>query len=88
MDIRVVHTTETVGGKTYPLTITHQTGPQEIMVRGEPVQIVKLTIFESPLGTSRCFTRATPEAPPEVRAANRRHIQEVATQAMIDMGIW
>ena len=88
METRIEHTTETVGGKTYPLTITHQIGLQEIEVRGEMVQIEKLTIFESPLGTSRCFTRVTPEVPPEVRAANLRRIKEVATQAMIDMGIW
>lgn len=88
MEIKVEHTTETVSGKTYPLTITQQIGPQEILVAGEPVKIVKLTIFESPLGTSRCFTREMPEAPPEVRAANRRRIKEVATQTLIDMGVW
>ncbi|MDE7261060.1 MAG: hypothetical protein K2N78_03220 [Oscillospiraceae bacterium] len=88
MEIKVEHTTETVGKKTYPLTITHQTGIQEIMVDGKPVKIEKLTIFESPLGTSRCWTRVTPAAPPDVRAENLRRIKETATKAMIDMGIW
>lgn len=88
MEIKVKHTTETIGGKTYPLTITQQIGLQEILVAGELVKIEKLSIFESPLGTSRCFTRAMPEVSPEERAANLRQIKEVATKAMIDMGIW
>ena len=88
METKVKHTTEIVSGKEYPLTITKQIGLQEIMVGEETVQVVEVTTFESPLGTSRCFTRATPPAPPEVRAANRRRILEVATQAMIDQGIW
>jgi len=77
-----------IGGREYPLTITRQKGYQEIEVRGAMIPVVAVTIFDSPLGRSRCFTRATPEAPPEVRAANRRLIQEVATKAMIDQGIW
>ncbi len=84
----VKHTTEIVSGKEYPLTITKQKGLQEIMVRGEAVLVEAVTIFESPLGTSRCFTRARPEASPEERAANLQRIKEVATKAMIDMGIW
>lgn len=88
METRVKHTTEMVSGKEYPLTITKQIGLQEITVGDELVRVVEVTIFESPLGTTRCFTRAMPEASPEERAANRRRILEVATQAMIDQGIW
>ena len=88
MKTTVTRTTETVGGKEYPLTITRQTGAQEIVVAGKPVQVVEVTIFESPLGRSRCYTKARPESTPEARAAGRRRIQEIATQAMIDMGIW
>jgi hypothetical protein len=88
METRVIHTTETVSGKTYPLTITRQTGLQEIQAGGEPVQVVELTIFESPMGTSRCFTRAMPEPPPEVRADNRKRIEEAASKAMTGMGVW
>lgn len=88
MTTTVQHTTETVSGKEYPLTITRQIGLQEILVDGKPLQIVSLTVFESPLGTSRCYTRAMPEPTPEERAAGRRLIQEVATKAMIDQGIW
>ncbi len=88
MTTTVKHTTETVSGKEYPLTITRQIGPQEILVDGKPLRIVELTIFESPLGTSRCYTRAMPEPTSEERAAGRRLIQEVATKAMIDQGIW
>lgn len=88
MDISVTRTTETVGGKEYPLTITRQRGAQEIEVAGELVEVVELTIFESPLGRSRCYTRARPAPSPEERAAVRRRIQETATQAMIEQGIW
>ncbi len=86
--VTVIHKTETVGGKEYPLTVTKQHGLQKIEVGGEMIEVVDVTIFESPLGRSRCFTRATPPAPPEVRAENRRRIQEIAAQAMIDQGIW
>lgn len=88
MTTSVTHTTETVGGKEYPLTITRQVGEQEIEVAGRPVLVAELTIFESPLGRSRCFTRAQPAPAPEERAAVRRRIQEIATRAMIDQGIW
>lgn len=88
MNTTVIHTTEIVSGKEYPLTITKQKGEQKILVRGELVSVIELTIFESPLGTSRCYTRSQSEAPAEIKAANRRRIQEVATQAMISQGIW
>lgn len=70
------------------MTITRQTGPQEIKVGGEMVHVVDVTIFESALGRSRCYTRARPEASAEESAAGRRRIQEIATQAMIEQGIW
>lgn len=88
MKTTVKHTTEIVGGKAYPLTITKQIGAQEIEVGGKQVQVVEVTIFESPLGQSRCYTRARPEPTQEERAAGRRRIQEIATQAMIEQGIW
>lgn len=88
METTVTHTTEIVSGKEYPLTVTRQKGIQEIMVSGKPVLVEAVTIFDSPLGTSRCYTRARPEASPEERAAGLRLIRETATQAMIDMGIW
>lgn len=88
METTVTHTTEVIGGKEYPLTITRQNGLQEIEAGGRMIRVVAVTIFDSPLGRSRCYTRAMPEASPEERAANRRRIQEVATQAMIDQGIW
>ena len=88
METSVTHTTEIVSGKEYPLTITRQRGFQEIEAHGEIIQVTAVTIFDSPLGRTLCYTRATPEAQPEVRAANRRRIQEVATQALIAQGIW
>ncbi len=86
--VTVTQKTETMSGKEYPVTVTKQHGLQKIEVGGELVEVVDVTIFDSPLGRSRCFTRAQPEATPEERAANRRRIQEIATQAMIDQGIW
>lgn len=88
METSVTHTTEVIGGKEYQLTITRQKGFQEIEVAGAMIPVVEMTIFDSPLGRSRCYTRAQPEETPEERVANRRRIQEVATQAMIDQGIW
>ncbi len=84
METTITHTTETISGKEYPLTVTKHKGIQEITVAGKPVLVEAVTIFESPLGTSRCFTRARPEA----RASGQRIIRETATKAMIDLGIW
>ncbi len=88
METQITHTTEMISGKEYPLTITKQTGIQEILAAGKPVLAETVTIFESPLGTSRCFTRARPEVSGEERAAGRRMIQETAAKAMTDLGIW
>ena len=88
MKVSVVHMTEVTGGKEYPLTVTRQTGAQEIEVDGKPVQVTELTVFESPLGQSRCYTRARPEPAPVARAEVLRQIQETAAQAMLEQGIW
>ncbi len=88
MKTTVIQTTETVSGREYPLTITRQVGRQQLLVGGELLEIVELTIFDSPLGRSRCWTRAMPEASPEEREAGRRQIQSVAEQAMRDQGMW
>lgn len=88
METSVTHTTEMIGSKEYPLTVTRQRGLQEIEVRGEKILVESVTLFDSPLGHSVCFTRARPDMTPEGRAAVRRRTQEVATQAMIDQGIW
>ena len=88
MALSVIHTTETVSGKEYPLTVTRETGAREIEADGTPVRVTALTVFESPLGRSRCCTMARPEPSPEERAAVRRRIQEAAAQAMIDQGLW
>lgn len=84
----VTHTAEAAGGKEYPLTITRQHGFQEIETGGARIPVVDVTVFESKLGTSRCYTKAQPAAPPEERAAALRRIQEAAAQAMTDQGIW
>ena len=88
MKTAVTHTAEEAGGKEYPLTITRQHGFQEIEAGGERIPVVDVTVFESRLGRSRCYTRAQPAAPPEERAAALRRIQETAAQAMTEQGIW
>lgn len=88
METKVIHRMETIGKKTYPITVTKQVGLQEIEEDGERFLVNAVTITESPLGTTVCYTRVSPEISEEERAANRRRIIEVATQAMIDQGIW
>ena len=88
MKISVTHATEIIGGKEYPLTVTRQIGAQEIEVDGKPVQVTELTVFEGPLGQSRCCTRARPEPDLEARAEVLRQIREIAVQAMLEQGIW
>lgn len=88
MEISVEHTEEIIGGKAYPLTITRQKGLQEIEIGGEKVLVSAVTVFESPLGCSRCCTRANPGQTEEQRAAVIERIRETAVQAMLDQGIW
>lgn len=88
METKVIHRMETIGKKTYPITVTKQVGLQEIEDYGKKILVEAVTITESPLGTTVCYSRARPEVSEEERAANRRRIIEVATQAMIDQGIW
>ena len=84
----VERTTEIIGGKEYPLTITRQEGIQEIMIGGKLVAVEELTIFDSPLGQTRCCTRARTEASPEERDAALRRLRETAVRAMEDQGLW
>ena len=88
MKVSVTHTTETVSGKEYPLTVTRQTGEQEIEADGKPVRVTELTVFEGPLGQSRCYTRARPEPSRPACAEVLRQIRETAAQAMLEQGIW
>lgn len=84
----VSQTTETVGGKEYPLTVTRQSGLQTIELGGELVEAELVTFFDSPLGRSVCVTRKAQPSSPEAQAANRRLVQEIAAQAMADQGLW
>lgn len=85
----VTEKTEVISGKTYPVRITRSVGLQEFEANGEKFWISALTVTESALGRSVCWTRA-PEVEPseEERARNRKIVQEVATQCMIGQGIW
>ncbi len=85
----IIDTTEAIGGKVYPVRITKYVGLQEFEAHGEKFMISSLTITESELGRSRSWTRAPQVEPtPEERTHNRRIVQEVATQCMLDQGIW
>lgn len=86
MEIKTEHKTEIIGGKEYPLTITRYRGRQEIQADGKRILVEELAVFESPLGTSRCYVPAR-ETPPteEERAANRARLQEVARQIIRSM---
>ncbi len=85
----VIHTTETIGGKVYPVKITKCVGLQEFEAYGEKFMISSLTITEGELGRSRSWTRVPQVEPtPEERAHNRQIVREIATQCMVDQGIW
>ena len=80
MQMRIKQTAEVVSGKEHPLTITRQAGRQAIEVDGKTVLIDALTSFESPLGRSRCYTRASETAP--VPGALEQRVREAAAQAL------
>ena len=88
MEVTVTRTVEAAGGKEYALTVTRRVGAQKIEVDGETVQVTELTVFDSPLGQSRCYTGARPEPSPEERAAARERVRETAARAMLEQGIW
>lgn len=88
MEVSVIHKTEIVSGREYPLTITRQRGLQEIEVHGEKILVESVTLFDSPLGHSICYTRARPDMTSEGWEAVCRRTREIATKAMIDQGIW
>lgn len=89
MQATIKQTSEVVSGKEYPLAITRQVGRQEIEADGKSVLADALTSFESPLGRSRCYTRALETEPrPEEREENCRRVQEAAARALISQGIW
>ena len=86
MQMRIKQTAEVVSGKEHPLTITRQAGRQAIEVDGKTVLIDALTSFESPLGRSRCYTRASETAP--VPGALEQRVREAAAKALAAQGIW
>ncbi len=86
MQMTIIQTTEVVSGKEHPLTITRQAGRQAIEVDGKTVLIDALTSFESPLGRSRCYTRASETA--SVPGALEQRVREAAAQALAAQGIW
>ena len=86
MQVTINRTAEVVSGKEYPLTVTRQAGRQEIEVEGRTLEVEALTSFESPLGRSRCYTRASETAP--APGAREQRVREAAAQALAAQGIW
>lgn len=84
----VEQSTETIGGKTYPLTIIRESGYQLYMLHGKEVPVVSVTICESPLGRSVCVTEAGPGTTPESIAKKRKRLQEVAARELRRQGLY
>ena len=84
----VEHTTETIRGKTYPLTTIRENGYQIYTLNGKEVPVVSVTICESPLGRSVCVTEAGPGTTPERIAAKRKRLQEVAARELRRQGLY
>ena len=82
----VKHKREIIAGKECDLTITRQIGLQEIEVGGERITVGELVITESKYGTTRTYTRDPRGVWIGLEA--RKQAVEVATQAMINQGIW
>ena len=78
--------TEIIGGKPVVFTITREIGLQEIEVGGERITVGELVTTESRLGRTRTYTR-DPRGVYIGPEAGRQAVA-VATQAMIDQGIW
>lgn len=90
MEITVEHTTTVMNGKEYQLKITRQTGLQEVMIDGKPTLVEMAAFIEWPgkMGTTRNYTIARQPKTPEEEAAFRARVQEVATTALTNQGIW
>lgn len=80
-----------IGGKTYPVTITRRKGLDTYQENGKEI-LADEAVFSDygpKMGISRSYTLHKDIQPTEAeREAGRRHIREVATQALIAQGIW
>ncbi|MEY8386704.1 hypothetical protein AALC17_05290 [Oscillospiraceae bacterium 38-13] len=84
----VEHTTKVIGGKEYAFVITRQEGLQEIETPKGRKLVESVTILESSLGRSLCYTVARPAPSPEEVERNRRNLQEVCAKALYEQGLW
>ena len=88
--------TRTICGKTYDVTITRREGLDSyidltIDPSGTPFLADAATFIDygPKMGVTKCYTMHKEVQPTEeVRAAGRRHTQEVAVKCLIDQGIW
>ena len=76
--------------KDYPTKVVHWVGLHSIRIGEQEILSDRSTISDSgPVGVSVAYTKP-PETEPtqEEREYNRRMIQKVAAQAMVEQGIW
>lgn len=82
---------EIVKKKPYQAKLTRRKGLAKYIEKDGSTKIaVEATFYDcGPEGVSRGYTQPDdPSVTEEERAANRRHLQELAVQAMVDQGIW
>lgn len=85
------HIIERVGGKEYPCVFTRLCGWAVYNDRGTLIEATEATFsdFGKREGVTRGFTKKNEVEPtPQQRKAGRQHIRDIATQCMIDQGIW
>lgn len=84
----VEHTTERVGGKEYPITVTRRVGLHGYQKDGESILVDAVTITDAgKLGMSCCITPHR-DYSPEERAAGQKLIQDTIARIMVEQGIW
>jgi len=85
----IQHTTESVGGKEYPITITRRRGLHTYIADdGREILVDAVTITDAGrLGVSCCFTPHK-DFTAEERAVGRKMIQDTLAKIMDEQGLW
>lgn len=85
----VEHTTETLCGKTYPITITRRRGLHSLKIEnGEEHFVDAVTMTDAGrLGVSRCYTIHS-DYSDEACSTGHKAIQETLIRVMDEQGLW